>query len=55
MANLGNLFYEVQIKDSTSAGIKSIEDKIRKLNVAISPKIDVNGLTSELSAVSSKN
>lgn len=54
MANLGNLFYEVQIKDSTSAGIKSIEDKIRKLNVAISPKIDVNGLTSALSAVSSK-
>lgn len=54
MANLGNLFYEVQIKDSTSAGIKSIEDKIRKLNVAISPKIDVNGLNSALSAVSSK-
>lgn len=54
MANLGNLFYEVQIKDSTSAGIKSIEDKIRKLNVAISPKIDFNGLTSALSAVSSK-
>lgn len=54
MANLGNLFYEVQIKDSTSAGIKSIEDKIRKLNVVISPKIDVNGLNSALSAVSSK-
>lgn len=54
MANLGNLFYEVQIKDSTSAGIKSIEDKIRKLNVAISPKIDVNGLNSALSSVSSK-
>ena len=54
MANLGNLFYEVQIKDSTSAGIKSIEDKIRKLNVAISPKIDDNGLNSALSAVSSK-
>lgn len=54
MANLGNIFYEVQIKDSTSAGIKSIEDKIRKLNVAISPKIDVNGLNSALSAVSSK-
>lgn len=54
MANLGNLFYEVHIKDSTSAGIKSIEDKIRKLNVAISPKIDVNGLNSALSAVSSK-
>lgn len=54
MANLGNLFYEVQIKDSTSAGIKSIEDKIRKLNVAISPKIDANGLASALSAVSSK-
>nr|DAJ58550.1 MAG TPA: hypothetical protein [Caudoviricetes sp.] len=54
MANLGNLFYEVQIKDSTSAGIKSIEDKIRKLNVAISPKIDVNGLNYALSAVSSK-
>ena len=54
MANLGNLFYEVQIKDNTSAGIKSIEDKIRKLNVAISPKIDVNGLNSALSAVSSK-
>lgn len=54
MANLGNLFYEVQIKDSTSAGIKSIEDKIRKLNVAISPKIDVNGLNSALSAVPSK-
>ena len=54
MANLGNLFYEVQIKDSTSAGIKPIEDKIRKLNVAISPKIDVNGLNSALSAVSSK-
>ena len=54
MANLGNLFYEVQIKDNTSAGIKSIEDKIRKLNVAISPKIDANGLASALSAVSSK-
>lgn len=54
MANLGNLFYEVQIKDNTSAGIKSIEDKIRKLNVAISPKIDANGLNSALSAVSSK-
>lgn len=54
MANLGNLFYEVQIKDSTSAGIKSIEDKIRNLNVAISPKIYVNGLNSALSAVSSK-
>lgn len=54
MANLGNLFYEVQFKDSTSTGIKSIEDKIKKLNATITPKILVKDLKSELSNVSSK-
>lgn len=46
--NLGNLFYEVTIKDGTSKGFSDIEAKIKKLNATIAPKISVKDLKQSL-------
>ena len=54
MGKLGNQYYEVNFKDNTDAGIKSIENKIRKLNATIKPKILLKDVRDALSGLNGK-
>lgn len=40
MSKLGNLFYDIQFKDGTANGIKSIADKIKSLNSKLAIGVD---------------
>ena len=51
MGKLGDLYYEVKFKDSTSNGAKSIESRIKSLNATIKPKILSKDIKAELSRV----
>lgn len=56
MGKLGDLYYEIKFKDSTSNGVKSIESKIKSLNATIKPRILIKDVNAELSRVGqSKN
>lgn len=54
MGKLGNQYYEINFKDNTDAGIKSIENKIRKLNATIKPKILLKDVRDALSGLNGK-
>ena len=54
MGKLGNLYYEILFKDGTDAGIKAIEDKIKKLNAKLALGIDERGLVNSIQTALSK-
>lgn len=54
MGKLGNLYYEILFKDGTDAGIKAIEDKIKRLNTKLALGIDESALTRSIQNVLSK-
>lgn len=54
MSKVGDLYYEILFKDGTDKGIKSIEDKIKKLNAKLSVGIDESKLVQNIQAALSK-
>lgn len=54
MSKLGDLYYEILFKDGTGKGIKSIEDKIKRLNSNIVLGVDGKKIVSDIQGALSK-